>query len=42
MYLARRCVVERTQSWMHRFPRVLICWDKKVGHDLGLLHMARA
>ena len=26
---ARRWVVERTQSWMNRFRRVLIRWDKK-------------
>ena len=26
---ARRWVVERTHSWMNRFRRVLIRWDKK-------------
>ena len=39
---ARRWVVERTQSWMHRFRRVRIRWDKKVCHDLGFLHLACA
>src|SRR5262245_47453244 len=39
---ARRWVVERTHSWMHRFRRVLIRWDKKVGHYLGFLHLVCA
>jgi putative transposase len=39
---AWRWVVERTHSWMHRFRRVLIRWDKKVRHYLGLLHLACA
>jgi putative transposase len=29
-YKARRWIVERTHSWMHRFRRVLVRWDKKV------------
>jgi putative transposase len=41
-FKARRWVVERTQSWMHRFRRVLIRWDKKVRNDLGFLHLACA
>ena len=41
-FKARRWVVERTQSWMNRFRRVLIRWDKNVCHDLGFLHMACA
>jgi transposase len=28
-YKARRWVVERTQSWMNRFRRILIRWEKK-------------
>ena len=28
-FKARRWVVERTHSWMNRFRRVLIRWDKK-------------
>ena len=41
-FKARRWVVERTQSWMHRFRRVLIRWDKKVRNSLGVLHWACA
>jgi putative transposase len=41
-YKARRWVVERTQSWMNRFRRVLIRWDKKVGNYLAFLHLACA
>jgi putative transposase len=39
---ARRWVVERTQSWMNRFRRVLIRWDKKGETYLGFLHFACA
>jgi putative transposase len=39
---ARRWVVERTQSWMNRFRRLLIRWDKKVRHYLACLHLACA
>ena len=39
---ARRWVVERTPSWMNRFRRVLIRWDKKVRNYLGFLHLACA
>ena len=39
---ARRWVVERTQSWMNRFRRVLIRWDKKGRNYLGFLHLACA
>ena len=41
-FKARRWGVERTQSWMNRFRRVLIRWDKKVCNYLGLLHLACA
>jgi putative transposase len=41
-FKARRWVVERTHSWMHRFRRVLIRWDKKVCNYLGFLHVACA
>jgi putative transposase len=41
-FKARRWVVERTQSWMNRFRRVLIRWDKKVHNYLGFLHLACA
>jgi len=41
-FRARRWVVERTHSWMNRFRRVLIRWDKNVCNDLGFLHLACA
>jgi putative transposase len=41
-YKARRWVVERTQSWMNRFRRVLIRWGKQVRNYLGVLHLASA
>lgn len=41
-YKARRWVVERTHSWMNRFRRVLIRWDKKVRNYLAFLHLACA
>jgi hypothetical protein len=27
-FKARRWVAERTHSWMNRFRRLLVCWDK--------------
>jgi putative transposase len=41
-FKARRWVVERTPSGMHRFRRGLIRWDKNGCHDLAFLHMACA
>ena len=41
-FKVRRWVVERTHSWMNRFRRVLIRWDKKVRNYLGFLHLACA
>src|SRR5262245_21815703 len=41
-FKARRWVVERTHSWMNRFRRVLIRWDKKVRNSLGVLHLVCA
>ena len=41
-YRARRWVVERTHSWMNRFRRLLIRWEKKVDNYLGMLHLACA
>lgn len=37
---ARRWVVERTHSWMNRFRRILIRWDKKPENYLAFLHFA--
>lgn len=39
---ARRWVVERTHSWMNRFRRILIRWEKKPANYLGLLHLVCA
>lgn len=36
-YRARRWVVERTHSWMNRFRRILIRWEKKVVNYLAML-----
>ena len=41
-YRARRWVVERTHSWMNRFRRLLIRWEKTVDLYLGFLHLACA
>ncbi len=39
---ARRWVVERSHSWMNRFRRILVRWDKKPENYLALLHFACA
>ena len=41
-YRARRWVVERTHSWLNRFRRLLIRWEKKVKNYLAMLHFACA
>lgn len=41
-YRARRWVVERTHSWMNRFRRILIRWEKKLANYLAFLHIACA
>jgi len=41
-FKARRWVVERTHSWMNRFRRILIRWEKKAQNYLGLLHLVCA
>jgi transposase len=41
-FKARRWIVERTHSWMNRFRRVLMRWDKKVCNYLGFLYLACA
>jgi putative transposase len=35
---ARRWVVERTHSWLNRFRRILIRWEKKPENYLAMLH----
>jgi putative transposase len=39
-FRARRWVVERAHSWMNRFRRLLIRWDKKPENYLAFLHFA--
>ena len=41
-YRARRWVVERSHSWMNRFRRLLIRWEKKKANYLALVHFACA
>jgi putative transposase len=41
-YRARRWVVERTHSWLNRFRRLLIRWEKKVENYQAMLHFACA
>jgi putative transposase len=41
-YRARRWLVERTPSWMNRFRRLLIRWEKHVDNYLAFLHIASA
>lgn len=41
-YRARRWPVERTHSWMNRFRRLLIRWDKHTDNYLAFLHFACA
>jgi putative transposase len=39
-FKARRWVVERAHSWMNRFRRLLIRWEKKLQNYLAFLHFA--
>lgn len=39
---ARRWVVERTHSWLNRFRRLLIRWDKRAANFQAHLHFACA
>ena len=41
-FKARRWVVERTHSWMNRFRRILIRWDKAPNNYIAFLHFACA
>jgi putative transposase len=41
-YRARRWVVERTHSWLNRFRRRLVRWEKKPKKYLAMLHTACA
>ena len=41
-FKARRWVAERTHSWMNRFRRILIRWEKQPENYIGLLHLTLA
>lgn len=41
-FRCRRWVVERTHSWLNRYRRILIRWEKHVENYLGMLHLACA
>jgi putative transposase len=41
-FKARRWVVERTHSWVNRFRRILIRWEKKPQNYIALLHLSFA
>lgn len=41
-YKARRWVSERTHSWMNRYRRILIRWEKKPENYFGMLHLTIA
>jgi transposase len=41
-FKARRWVVERTHSWMNRFRRILVRWDKSAANYIAFLHFACA
>ena len=36
---ARRCVVERVHSWLNRYRRILVRWEKKAANYIALLHL---
>ena len=39
---ARRWVVERVHSWLNRYRRILVRWEKKAANYIGLLHLVFA
>lgn len=41
-YRSRRYVVERSHSWINRFRRLLVRWEKKEANYLAMLHIACA
>ena len=41
-FRARRWVVERTHSWMNRFRRILVRWEKLPETFIAMLHLACA
>ena len=41
-FKARRWVVERSHSWLNRFRRILVRWDKSPENYIAFLHFACA
>jgi putative transposase len=41
-YRAHRWVVERSHSWMNRFRRILVRWEKRADTYVAMLHLACA
>lgn len=41
-FKARRWVVERAHSWMNRFRRILVRWEKRADTYIAMLHLACA
>jgi len=41
-FRARRWVVERTHSWLNRFRRILVRWEKRCENYLAMLHLSFA
>ncbi len=41
-FRARRWVVERTHSWMNRFRRILVRWEKLANTYIAFIHLACA
>ena len=41
-FKARRWVVERSHSWLNRFRRILVRWDKSPDNYIAFLHFACA
>jgi putative transposase len=39
-FKARRWVVERTHSWLNRFRRILVRWEKRADTYVAMLHFA--
>lgn len=39
-FKARRWVVERTHSWLNRFRRLLVRWEKRADTFFAMLHLA--
>ena len=39
-FKARLWVVERTHSWLNRFLRILVRWEKRADTYIAMLHLA--